>query len=264
VKIKHIAAAALLPATIASLALSSGAADAATTGHAQGHATQHKAKRDPRWVTVRTGETLSGIAAAHDVSWKALLATPPNLRTLRHPDWLRAGERLRIPENPRFRAHEFQVKYAARLRPEFAAYEHDRARPPRHRAGLDAAAPQGSQYAQAQEGTTQTGQYAQPGNYAQAGQYAQPGQYTQYAQAAPSGGGSLTSGMSSFESCVAFRESTDTPTDPDGLFGILPSTWASLGYSGSAGQASVAQQKVAFNRLYAEDGTQPWAPSDGC
>lgn len=74
----------------------------------------------------------------------------------------------------------------------------------------------------------------------------------------------LTAGMSAFEQCVAWRESGDTPTDPDGLFGILPSVWAQLGYSGTAGQASVAQQMVAFSRLYAEYGTQPWAPSDGC
>jgi hypothetical protein len=75
---------------------------------------------------------------------------------------------------------------------------------------------------------------------------------------------SSTSGTSSFEQCVAWRESSNTPTDPDGLYGILPSTWASLGYSGTAGQASVAQQQAAFNQLYAKDGTQPWAPSDGC
>jgi LysM repeat protein len=69
---------------------------------------------------------------------------------------------------------------------------------------------------------------------------------------------------STFQQCVAWRESSNTPTDPDGLYGILPSTWASLGYSGTAGEASVAQQNAAFNRLYAEDGTQPWAPYDGC
>ncbi len=80
------------------------------------------------------------------------------------------------------------------------------------------------------------------------------------AQAAPS----VTAGESSFEQCVAWRESGDTPTDPDGLFGILPSTWAQLGYSGTAGQAPVALQQVAFSRLYAEYGAQPWAPSDGC
>jgi LysM repeat protein len=75
---------------------------------------------------------------------------------------------------------------------------------------------------------------------------------------------SVSSAPSSFQSCVAWRESSDTPTDPDGLYGILPSTWASLGYSGTAGQASVAQQNVAFQRLYAEYGTSPWAPYDGC
>jgi hypothetical protein len=78
-------------------------------------------------------------------------------------------------------------------------------------------------------------------------------------------GQSLTSGMSSFEACVAWHESGDNPTASSaGLFGILPATWAQLGYSGTAGQASVAQQKVAFQRLYAELGTSPWAPYDGC
>jgi murein DD-endopeptidase MepM/ murein hydrolase activator NlpD len=69
---------------------------------------------------------------------------------------------------------------------------------------------------------------------------------------------------SSFQQCVAWRESSDTPTDPDGLYGILPSTWASLGYSGTAGQASVAVQDQAFQKLYAEDGTSPWSQYDGC
>ncbi|HEY5015702.1 MAG TPA: hypothetical protein VIJ82_12135 [Streptosporangiaceae bacterium] len=63
---------------------------------------------------------------------------------------------------------------------------------------------------------------------------------------------------------MAWRESSNTPTDPAGLYGILPSTWASLGYSGTAGQASVAQQNQAFQQLYAQDGTSPWAPYDGC
>jgi hypothetical protein len=75
----------------------------------------------------------------------------------------------------------------------------------------------------------------------------------------------LTAGMSSFEQCVAWHESGDNPTASSaGLFGILPATWAQLGYSGTAGQASVAQQKVAFQRLYAQYGTSPWAPYDGC
>lgn len=75
----------------------------------------------------------------------------------------------------------------------------------------------------------------------------------------------LTAGMSAFEQCVAWRESGDNPTASSaGLFGILPSVWAQLGYSGTAGQASVAQQEAAFNQLYAQYGAQPWAPSDGC
>ncbi len=71
--------------------------------------------------------------------------------------------------------------------------------------------------------------------------------------------------MSAFERCVAWRESGDNPTASSaGLFGILPATWESLGYPGTAGQAPVALQKAAFSRLYTEDGTQPWGPYDGC
>ena len=75
---------------------------------------------------------------------------------------------------------------------------------------------------------------------------------------------SSSSTPSSFQSCVAWRESSDTATDPDGLYGMLPSTWQSLGYSGTAGEASVAEQNAAFQKLYAEDGTSPWAAYDGC
>src|SRR5215831_4822358 len=85
------------------------------------------------------------------------------------------------------------------------------------------------------------------------------------AQPAASSPSSLLSGMSAFERCVAWRESGDNPTASSaGLFGILPATWASLGYQGTAGQAPVAVQKAAFNRLYAQNGTSPWAPYDGC
>jgi hypothetical protein len=84
-------------------------------------------------------------------------------------------------------------------------------------------------------------------------------------QPAASSSTSLFAGMSSFERCVAYRESGDNPTASSaGLFGILPATWQSLGYPGTAGEASVAMQKAAFNKLYAADGTQPWAPYDGC
>jgi hypothetical protein len=68
-----------------------------------------------------------------------------------------------------------------------------------------------------------------------------------------------------FEKCVAWRESGDNPTASSaGLFGILPATWAQLGFSGTAGQAPVSVQKAAFHKLYSELGTQPWAQYDGC
>jgi murein DD-endopeptidase MepM/ murein hydrolase activator NlpD len=74
-----------------------------------------------------------------------------------------------------------------------------------------------------------------------------------------------TGGGSSFQQCVAWRESGNNPTASSaGLYGILPSTWASLGLSGTAGSASVAQQNAAFQELYAKYGTSPWAPYDGC
>jgi len=106
---------------------------------------------------------------------------------------------------------------------------------------------------------------ARPGAGAAAGHRAPAKAASHSARPAASSPSSLLSGMSAFERCVAWRESGDNPTASSaGLFGILPSTWASLGYQGTAGQASVAVQKAAFNRLYAQDGTAPWAPYDGC
>ena len=81
-------------------------------------------------------------------------------------------------------------------------------------------------------------------------------------------------GGSAFEACVISRESGGNPaaynpaSGAGGLFQFLPSTWASLGfageYPGGAQTAPVAVQEAAFNKLYAEAGTSPWAPYDGC
>ena len=79
-----------------------------------------------------------------------------------------------------------------------------------------------------------------------------------------------TAGDSSFESCVIARESggnasaVNTSSGAGGLFQFLPSTWASLGYSGLPEDASVAEQQQAFDKLYAEEGASPWSDSDGC
>jgi LysM repeat protein len=66
-----------------------------------------------------------------------------------------------------------------------------------------------------------------------------------------------------FQACVMFRESTNGAGSSN-LYGILPSTWASLGLAGSPYSASRAQQDAAFQTLYARDGTSPWSPYDGC
>jgi LysM repeat protein len=67
----------------------------------------------------------------------------------------------------------------------------------------------------------------------------------------------------SFQACVATRESGNG-SGSSNIYGILNSTWASLGRSGSAWGASRAEQDAAFAQLYARDGRQPWAPYDGC
>jgi resuscitation-promoting factor RpfC len=91
-------------------------------------------------------------------------------------------------------------------------------------------------------------------------------------ESAPSVGSETvgTAGMGSFQACVISRESGGNPSivnassGAGGLYQFLPSTWASLGFSGLPEDASVATQNAAFAKAYAEDGTSPWGPSDGC
>lgn len=198
---------------------------ALSTGAAANAATVHKApEKYNQWVTVRSGDSLSKIATAHHMSWEALYMAPPNRSRIHDPNLVTVGERLRIPADPKLWAS----KYVAPRVP---------AEPVSTQAPTQGPVTQGS--------TTQ-------GSASQA-----PVQST--------GGTASSSGSgSSFQQCVAWRESGNNATSPDGLYGILPSTWASLGHSGTAGQASVAQQNAAFNQLYAQYGAQPWAPYDGC
>ena len=100
------------------------------------------------------------------------------------------------------------------------------------------------------------------------GRHALPGRH-----AAP-GGNVSTAGLGGFEACVISRESGGNPravnpsSGAGGLYQFLPSTWASLGfasaYPGGAQTAPVSVQGAAFDKLYAEAGTSPWAPYDGC
>jgi hypothetical protein len=224
VKMKHLAIATMVPAALAGVTVSAAALASSSSPASPPHAAASTAAD---WVTVQRGQTLKSIGAAHDVSWQALAGTPPNNAHMKYPYRLVAGEHLRIPANPKLRAAQFRGWQQRVADAERARERAARLAAAEHAAALRAAA-------------------------------------ADRARAAATASQPLTAGMSSFEQCVAWRESSDTPTDPDGLFGILPSTWAELGYSGTAGNASVALQKVAFSRLYAEYGAQPWAPSDGC
>lgn len=83
------------------------------------------------------------------------------------------------------------------------------------------------------------------------------------APSAGSGGGSLSDvpGVpSSFAACVAFRESTNGTNAAynGGVYGIITASGVNVN-----GQ-SVAAQKQAFSQLYAQYGSAPWTPSDGC
>lgn len=104
-----------------------------------------------------------------------------------------------------------------------------------------------------------------------AGAHRAPGRH---ARPAGAPGHVNTAGMGAFESCVIARESGGNPhavnpySGAGGLFQFLPSTWAGLGfaadYPGGAQTAPVTVQEEAFAKLYAEAGTSPWAPYDGC
>jgi hypothetical protein len=80
-----------------------------------------------------------------------------------------------------------------------------------------------------------------------------------------------TAGDGSFQACVISRESGGNPdaqnpaSSASGLYGFLSTTWEDVtGLPGPARDYSEAQQTAAFWKLYAEAGTSPWGPSDGC
>jgi LysM repeat protein len=74
----------------------------------------------------------------------------------------------------------------------------------------------------------------------------------------------------SFQQCVISRESGGNSQVMNasghyGLYQFSESAWVSAGGSAADfGNASVAEQNQVFNSAYAQDGTSPWAPYDGC
>ncbi len=84
--IKHIATAMIAPAAIAGVALSTGSPASAATAH-QAAGQQAAPDKYHQWVTVHTGDTLSGIAARHHMSWEALYTAPRTGRGFLTPTW---------------------------------------------------------------------------------------------------------------------------------------------------------------------------------
>ena len=82
--------------------------------------------------------------------------------------------------------------------------------------------------------------------------------------------GTSSAAPGGFQACVIARESggnaraVNPASGAGGLYQFLPSTWQSLGYSGLPQDAPVSVQNAAFQQAYAQSGTSPWAPSDGC
>lgn len=193
------------------------------------------AAASPASYTVRPGDSLSAIAGRlyHDpAAWPALYWA--NRAHIRWADLIDTGQVLRVPAKPaRIPAAPALLAPPAPRLQTVADYQPRHARPAPARARPD----------RARSAPVRT-------------------------TAAPVA--SFSGAPGSFQACVIARESGGDPTavNPSsgagGLYGFLPSTWASLGYSGLPEYAAVAVQNAAFEKLYAEDGTSPWAPYDGC
>ena len=184
--------------------------------------------------TVQPGDTLSGIAASAGVS---LHKVEKANHWIKNPNLIYVGQVVRVPDGHKGPLPATPAYYQAPAAPAPAA----------------SSTPAASSDTSAESGTSA----------ASSATTSESSGTSSVSSSTPAA--SSTGGSSSFQQCVAWRESGDNPTaSSSGLYGILPSTWASLGYSGTAGSASVAQQNQAFQQLYAQDGTSPWSAYDGC
>ena len=157
--------------------------------------------------TVQPGDTLSGIAASAGVPLSKVEAAN---RWIKNPNLIYAGQVVHVPDG------------RSGITPMAPTY---------YQAPAASSTPSASSDTSAAASTTpaeSTGtSSASTGYSASAG-----------TSSASTGTSSASTGSapSSFQQCVSWRESGNNPTaSSSGLYGILPSTWASLGYSGTAG-----------------------------
>ena len=202
----------------------------------------HPAAAPPAHYTARPGDTLSSIARheyGNAADWPALWWI--NRHTVPNPDLIAAGQRLALSTwHPR----QAWLDRAAR-------------------AAIPVPAPARPASAPTAAVTATTG--PAPAVAATTGPAPAPAP-----AAATSPAQTSTAAPGSFQACVIARESggnaqaVNPASGAGGLYQFLPSTWQSLGYSGLPQDAPVSVQNAAFQQAYAQSGTSPWAPSDGC
>jgi LysM repeat protein len=178
-------------------------------------------------VTVHGGDTLSSISQ-HEygsaASWPALWWA--NRHSVHNPSVIQAGQRLELPKSHTVKPWLANAALAAIPAPAPVA--------------VSAAAP------------------AAPSASPASVPSAAPVQQASY------------SGSGGFQSCVIQAESggnasaDNASSGAGGLYGFLPSTWQSLGFSGLPENASVAEQNAAFAQEYAQSGGAAWSAYDGC
>ncbi|MGO9782632.1 MAG: transglycosylase family protein [Streptosporangiaceae bacterium] len=188
----------------------------------------------PAHYAARPGDTLSGIAAheyGNAADWPALWWI--NRHAVPNPDVIAAGQRLALSSwHPR----QAWLDRAAR-------------------AAIAVPAPARPASAPTAAVAAATGPAPAPAPAPAAG---------------PSPAQASTAAPGSFQACVIARESggnaraVNPASGAGGLYQFLPSTWQSLGYPGLPQDAPVSVQNAAFQQAYAQSGTSPWAPSDGC
>jgi resuscitation-promoting factor RpfC len=234
--------------------VNSGAADLAALKAARRHVVVHRAHHhraaQPEAAhstyIVRSGDSLSRISAR----FCGTAADFPSLAAasgIANPNLIFPGQSISLNCHAPVPA----PAPAPTARPAHAHPAHDHTRPARH-----------ARHDGHSDGHTRpAGRHKAPGRHARTGHAANPSHVG-------------TQGMAAFEACVISRESGGNPravnssSGAGGLFQFLPSTWAGLGYAsaypGGAQTAPVSVQEAAFAKLFAEAGTSPWAPYDGC
>jgi hypothetical protein len=216
--------------------------------HRHHHPAGHSAAARSTYI-VRSGDSLSRISAR----FCGTAADFPSLAAasgIANPNLIYPGQSITLNCHAPVPAPAPPAHTTAHTHP-----AHDHTRPARH------ARHDGHKDAH----TRPAGRHKAPGRHAR---HSGPGRH------AGNPGHVSTEGMAAFEACVISRESGGNPravnpySGAGGLFQFLPSTWAGLGYAsaypGGAQTAPVSVQEAAFARLYAEAGTSPWAPYDGC